>query len=61
MWTLILTLILNGNAVHSISVPNLPSKEICRQVGAEHVKKYTDLGKGFISRYAGAYTCVETK
>lgn len=62
MWTLILTLVISGHSTHTVTVPNLPSREICRQAGENHIEQYThkfnklfDSGKHF-----GFYTCVET-
>jgi len=63
MWTLILTLTMIGHSTHSITVPNLPSKEICRQTGENHIEKYKSSVKGLMTwrGYIGVYTCVETK
>lgn len=38
MWTLILTFVVAGNSVHTVTVPNLPNREICRQTGENHVE-----------------------
>lgn len=61
MWTLILTLIISGHSVHTVAVPNLPNREICRQAGENHVEQYTRQFRTFSSTYAGVYTCVEQK
>lgn len=63
MWTLILTLVIAGHSAHTVTVPNLPSREICRQTGENHIEKYTHSFKTFIGGggYVGVYTCVETK
>lgn len=63
MWTLILTLVIAGHSTHTVTVPNLPSKEICRQAGENHVEQYTRNFRTHVySRgYVGVYTCVETK
>jgi hypothetical protein len=61
MWTLILTLTVLGNSTHSITVPNLPSKEICRQIGQDHINKYTSSASKWHGGYVGVYTCVEQK
>lgn len=63
MWTLILTFVIAGNSVHTVTVPNLPNREICRQTGENHVEQYTRKFRTFMSSngYVGVYTCVETK
>lgn len=63
MWTLILTLVISGHSTHTVTVPNLPSKEICRQTGENHIEQYTRRFKTFMGSngYVGVYTCVETK
>lgn len=63
MWTLILTFVIAGNSVHTVTVPNLPNREICRQTGENHVEQYTRKFGTFMgsNRYVGVYTCVETK
>jgi len=63
MWTLILTLVIAGHSTHTVTVPNLPSREICRQAGENHVEQYMSKFRTHVySRgYVGVYTCVETK
>lgn len=63
MWTLILTLVISGHSTHTVTVPNLQSKEICRQTGENHIEQYTRKFKTFMGSngYVGVYTCVETK
>lgn len=63
MWTLILTLVVAGHSAHTVTVPNLPSKEICRQTGENHIEQYTRRFSTWIGSkaYVGVYTCVETK
>lgn len=63
LWTLILSMLMytgNGASVHTAVIPNLPSKEVCRKAGAEHVQKYEamNVNKTF-THTAAAYTCVE--
>lgn len=63
MWTLILTLAIAGHSVHTATVPNLPSREICRQTGENHIEQYTRKFSAWIGSkaYVGVYTCVEQK
>ena len=68
LWTLILSFTIGGwvntgysstgnvPSSHSITVPNLPSKEICEKTGADHIKKYNS---NYYRYYVGVYTCVE--
>ena len=67
LWTLILSFTIGGMvntdynpgivpSTHSITVPNLPSKEICEKTGAEHIKKFNSNRYAY---YVGVYTCVE--
>jgi hypothetical protein len=68
LWTLILSFTVGGwvntgysnpglvSSSHSITVPNLPSKEICEKTGADHIKKYNS---NYYRYYVGVYTCVE--
>lgn len=61
LWTLILSIIIytnNGSSAHTAVIPNLPSKEVCRNAGAEHVQKYEAMNKTY-THTAAAYTCVE--
>ena len=63
MWTLILTLTIIGHSVHSITVPNLPSKEICKQTAETHIEQFNKSSKRYTisSGYIGVYTCLEQK
>lgn len=63
MWTLILTLVIAGHSINTVTVPNLPSKEICRQTGENHIEQYTRRFSTLMGSktYVGVYTCVETK
>lgn len=63
MWTLILTLVVAGHSTHTVTVPNLPSREICRQAGENHIEQYTRRFDSWIGSkaYVGVYTCVEQK
>ena len=67
LWTLILSFTIAGTvntdyntgvvpSTHSITVQNLPSKDICEKTGREHINKYNS---GRYSYYVGVYTCVE--
>lgn len=48
---------------HTVTVPNLPSREICRQTGENHIEQYTSKFRTWIGYvvYIGVYTCVEQK
>ena len=61
MWTLILTLTIIGNSTHTVIIPNLPSREICRQTGENHIEKYNRANSNWHKGHVGIYTCVETK
>ena len=61
MWTLILTLTIIGNSTHTAVIPNLPSREICRQTGENHIEKYNRDFNKWHKGHVGVYTCVETK
>lgn len=61
MWTLILTLTIIGNSTHTVVIPNLPSREICRQTGENHIEKYNRTFKTWNKGHVGIYTCVEQK
>lgn len=68
LWTLILSFTVAGwvntgyredgtiPSTHSITVTNLPSKDICEKTGREHINKYNS---GRYTYYVGVYTCVE--
>lgn len=71
LWTLILSMsivTMDGTSTHSITVPNLPTKEICQDAGKQHVQKYENTRilessrSNYILRhasFAAVYTCVE--
>ena len=40
MWTLILTFVIAGNSVHTVTIPNLTSREVCKQAGENHIEQY---------------------
>lgn len=61
MWTLILTLTIVGHSTHTAIIPNLPSKEICRQTGENHIEKHIKSIGRWSNGHVGVYTCVETK
>lgn len=67
LWTLILSFTVAGGvntgyrtcgtvSTHSITVQNLPSKDICEKTGREHINKYNSSRYTY---YVGVYTCVE--
>lgn len=69
LWTLILSMTvvtMDGTSTHSITVPNIASKEACQKVGQQHVEKYSNIYiSNDVSRrlraasFAAVYTCVE--
>lgn len=70
LWTLILSLTvvtLDGTSTHTVTVPNIPTKEACRAAGQQHVDKYNAIyipsSSGRYSlrgtSFAAVYTCVE--
>lgn len=62
MWTLILsfTLIHNGYpSINSVVVPNLPSKDICAELGEKHITKYNNANNRKYDTFTGVYSCVE--
>lgn len=63
MWTLILTLTIVGTSTHTVVIPNLPTREICRQTGENHIEKHQNSAKELTGwrGYVGVYTCVEMK
>lgn len=61
MWTLILTLTIIGNSTHTAVIQNLPSREICRQTGENHIEQYNRSFNKWHKGHVGIYTCVETK
>lgn len=61
MWTLILTLTIIGNSTHTAVIPNLPSREICRQTGENHIEQYNRFFNKWHKGHVGIYTCVEQK
>jgi hypothetical protein len=62
MWTLILTLTLSTNTnpyiqkTHTVAIPNIPTKEICKHAGEQRIKKFNNSNYKY---YVGVYTCVE--
>ena len=67
LWTLILSFTVAAGvntgyrtygtvSTHSITVQNLPSKDICEKTGREHINKYNSARYTY---YVGVYTCVE--
>lgn len=70
LWTLILSLTvvtMDGTSTHTVTVPNIPTKEACRVAGQQHVDKYNAIyipsSSGRYSlrntSFAAVYTCVE--
>ena len=63
LWTLILSMTMftgSGSSVHSVTVPNLSSKEVCQKAGTEHIQKYETIWwNRNIKNVAAIYTCVE--
>ena len=58
LWTLILTLTVYssyGVSTHTVSVPNISTKEACRAAGQQHVDKHFDKRRAIVA----VYTCVE--
>ena len=44
MWTLMLSIAVlktSGIATHTITIPNIPTRELCQAAGQEHTEKYT--------------------
>ena len=59
MWTLILTLVIAGHSINTVTVPNLPSKEICRQtVKITLNSTRADLVLGWVPKHTLEFTHV---
>lgn len=59
---------MDGTSTHTVTVPNIPTKEACRDAGQQHVDKYNVIyiPESNHSRYklrnasfVAVYTCVE--
>lgn len=62
LWTLILSMSIwtqTGASTHTVTVPNISTKEACRAVGQEHVNKYTAQWSNVRNAFSAVYTCVE--
>ena len=63
LWTLILSMTIwtpSGVSTHSVTVPNISTKEACQATGQEHVNKYRNpLSFTTRSTVSAVYTCVE--
>jgi len=58
LWTLILSITVYSSAgvsTHSITVPNISTKEACRAAGQQHVDKLYENRRATVA----VYTCVE--
>lgn len=61
-WTLIISMTIwsqSGVSTHTVTVPNLSSKETCRTVGREHTDKFMAQWSNMRNTLSAVYTCVE--
>lgn len=62
LWTLILSMTIwtqGGASTHTITVPNILTREACRTTGQQHVDKYTAQWPHMRNTFSAVYTCVE--
>lgn len=62
LWTLILSMTIwtqSGASTHTVTVPNISSKDACRLVGQQHVDKFTAQWPHMRNTFSAVYTCVE--
>ena len=48
-----------GASTHTITVPNILTREACRTTGQQHVDKYTAQWPHMHNTFSAVYTCVE--
>ena len=62
LWTLILSMTIwtqSGASTHTVTVPNIPTREACRATGQQHVDNYIAQWPHMRNTFSAVYTCVE--